>query len=62
MNISNIDMVMVGIVVGMVLVRLSDLLTKWSELYCLNKQRKLDLLLGESILKMQERLKGASNE
>jgi hypothetical protein len=62
MSLAKMDMVMVGIVIGMVLVRLSDLLTKWSEIYCLNKQRKLDLLLGESILKMQERLKGASNE
>jgi hypothetical protein len=52
------DYLLMGIVIGMVLVRANDLLFKYSELYLLNNQRKLSLLLGEAIVKMEEKIKG----
>jgi hypothetical protein len=54
---SNFDFILIGIVIGVFLKGFSDIVLKWAEIKALNDSLKLNKLLGESIIQMQEKLK-----
>lgn len=50
------DLVITGVVIGIALCKITELVFKWSELKLLNDERKRYLLLGKAISDMQDKL------
>jgi len=52
----NFDIFLMGVVLGALLIKATEIFTEWSRIKVLNNEIKLHLKLGESLIKMQEKI------